>query len=263
MKKSLMGIAAIVAMIGAPAFAADMPVKAPPAGAAFSWSGCYIGGTAGGAWERSNYTGTPTGSWIGTVDFSNVSTVTTGKLNSQSAIGGGEIGCNWQSGPIVFGLEGDLSSWGLSSSSAATLPDPGNPGFVMNGSTSVSSHWLGTVRPRLGFANNNWLFYVTGGAAFTRATFAQSVFFTATGSTQAGSVTNSLTGWTVGGGVEVGLTSNWLIKAEYLYVGFPTQTVNEFNPTFPTFTETATNRLSASIFRAGLDYKFGGLLGGH
>jgi len=76
----------------------------------------------------------------------------------------------------------------------------------------------------------------------------------------AGSVTNTLTGWTVDGGVEYGFTPNWLLKAEYLYVGFPSQSVNEFNPGFPTFTGITSNHLSTSIFRVGLDYKFWDLL---
>jgi outer membrane immunogenic protein len=73
----------------------------------------------------------------------------------------------------------------------------------------------------------------------------------------AGSVTGTLTGWTAGAGVEYGITPNWLLKAEYLYVGFPSQNLTEINPAFPTFTATASNRLNASIVRVGLDYKFG------
>jgi outer membrane immunogenic protein len=72
----------------------------------------------------------------------------------------------------------------------------------------------------------------------------------------AGSVTGTLTGWTAGAGLEYSITSSWLLKAEYLYVGFPGQNLTEINPTFPTFTATASNRLSASIVRLGLDYKF-------
>ena len=58
------------------------------------------------------------------------------------------------------------------------------------------------------------------------------------------------------GGVEYGFTSNWLLKAEYLYVGFPSQNLTEYNPAFPTFTATASNQLSTSTFHIGLDYKF-------
>lgn len=60
-----------------------------------------------------------------------------------------------------------------------------------------------------------------------------------------------LLGGPTGAGVEYGITPNWLLKAEYLYVGFPSQNLTEINPAFPTFTATASNRLSASIVRVG------------
>jgi hypothetical protein len=60
---------------------------------------------------------------------------------------------------------------------------------------------------------------------------------------------------TAGGGVEYGITGNWLLKAEYLYVGFPSQSLTEINPAFPTFTASASNRLSASIVRVGLQVR--------
>jgi outer membrane immunogenic protein len=265
MIKALIGFATIVALIETPALAADMALKAPLIPSQiYSWSGCHVGGTVGGALGRSTYSATPTGDFptpdpIGEPSIiPNLSAITTGALNPSSVIGGGDIGCDWQINSVVIGLVGDFSGWNLSKSSALTGPgDPLAPGSTLTSATSESSHWLATVRPRVGVARNNWLFYITGGAAFTSVTFSQAVLFTASSSTMAGSVTSTLAGWTAGAGVEYGFTSNWLLKAEYLYVGFPSQNLTEFNPAFPTFTATASNRLSASIFRVGLDYKFG------
>jgi len=256
----------IVALFATPALAADMALKAPPTSPQLlNWNRCYVGGTVGGAWARSNYSGTPTGDFATDEPtiIPNLTAITTSTLDPSSAIGGGEVGCNWSIGSVVLGLEGDLNGWNLSRSSVLTGPgDPeGPPGSTLTASTSVSSHWLATVRPRLGIANNNWLFYVTGGVAFTNVSFAQSVTFNVVPtSTMAGSVTSTLTGWTVGGGIEYGVAPNWSVKAEYLYVAFPNQSVNEFNPAFPTFTTAAANRLNTSIFRVGLDYQFGNLL---
>ena len=265
MNKAIIGFAAIVALIETPALAADMALKAAPIPPQiYSWSGCHFGGTVGGALGRSTYSGTPTGDFLTPAPVGepsiipNLSAITTSALNPSSAIGGGDIGCDWQINSVVIGVEGDFSGWKSSKSSALTGPgDPLAPGSTLTAATSVSSHWLATVRPRVGIARNNWLFYVTGGAAFTNATFSQSVLFVATATSMAGSVTSTLTGWTAGAGLEYGITPNWLLKAEYLYVGFPNQNLTEVNPAFPTFTANASNRLSASILRVGLDYKFG------
>jgi outer membrane immunogenic protein len=263
--KKLASVVAVAALIGTPAFATDMgiPKKAPPppqTPPVFSWTGCYIGGTVGAAWGRSSYTGTPDGDFPTgePTIIPNLAAISSGTFHPSSAIGGGEIGCNWQTGVWVVGLEGDGSGWDLSKSSTVTGPgDPFNPGTTLTASTSESSYWLATVRGRLGYAYDNWLFYATAGAAFTKVSYSQAVFFTFSDSTQFGSVGTTEAGWTVGSGVQYALTPHWLIKAEYLYVSFPSQTLHEFNPTFPTFTETlTTNRLTASIVRVGLDYKF-------
>src|SRR5215475_1767997 len=45
----------LMATVAVPAFAADMPVKAPPAAAPIvDWSGVYSGVAAGGAWSHQN-----------------------------------------------------------------------------------------------------------------------------------------------------------------------------------------------------------------
>src|SRR5947209_17408131 len=53
MKKLLLGCVPLLAAAIGSATAADlrMPVKAPPMAAAFNWSGCYVGGYVGGAWN--------------------------------------------------------------------------------------------------------------------------------------------------------------------------------------------------------------------
>jgi outer membrane immunogenic protein len=266
MNKAWIGILIILAS-ASPVVGADMALKTPYAPQqVFSWSGCYIGGTVGGAWGRSTYSGSPTGDFATDEPtiIPNLSAITTGALHSSSVVGGGEVGCNWNIKSVVLGLEGDFSGWNLSKSSVLTGPgDPaGPPGSTLTAATSESSHWLATLRPRLGVANDNWLFYVTGGVAFRNATFVQSVTFNVVpSSTMTGSTASTLTGWTVGGGVEYGLAPNWLLKAEYLYVAFPSQNLTEFNPAFPTFTATASDHLTASIVRVGFDYKFGGPLG--
>ena len=95
---------------------------------------------------------------------------------------------NW-----VFGAEADLQGSSASDTFAAY---------------KFSNPWFGTVRGRAGYAMNNVLFYLTGGLAYGggRVDFAGL------------SESQTHLGWTLGGGVEVGLTPNWSARAEYLYV---------------------------------------------
>src|ERR1700683_5668168 len=52
MKRSLFGITAIAALVGTPALAADIPLKAPPPQpAAWTWTGFYLGLNAGWGWD--------------------------------------------------------------------------------------------------------------------------------------------------------------------------------------------------------------------
>src|SRR5208283_4222237 len=90
-------------------------------------------------------------------------------------------------------------------------------------SSNASTTWLATARGRLGVAANNWLFFATGGAAFTNlgGNFAFNDNFPPP-EAEAVSLSNTKTGYTVGGGIEAGLWGRWTAKAEYLYVDFGT-----------------------------------------
>src|ERR1051326_1864264 len=83
------------------AVAADMPVRGPvykaaPAVVGFSWTGCYLGGNVGGLWVDSDWT-TPGGG-------------DSGGHTASGVTAGGQIGCNYQTGPWVFGVEG-MFNW--------------------------------------------------------------------------------------------------------------------------------------------------------
>ena len=131
--------------------------------------------------------------------------------------GGFQAGYNWQvSNNAVLGIEGDIGAFDLRGSSTAS---GFAQGVTFTTTSSASTTWLATVRGRLGLAANNWLFYVTGGAAFTtlKGNFAYSDNAT---NQEAASLSNAKAGYAVGGGVEAALWQQWSIKAEYLYVGF-------------------------------------------
>jgi outer membrane immunogenic protein len=100
------------------------------------------------------------------------------------------------------------------------------------------------------------LTYLTAGLAVTNFNFSESVLLAGTGQALAGSVSTTDVGWTVGAGVEYGLSWNWSIKVEYLYVNFANQTASQAVPGFPSLTGTATANLNASIVRGGFNYRF-------
>ena len=267
--------AAIAALIGAPAFAADMPVKAPPrpvaVPVAYSWTGFYVGLNGGGAWGTFHATTTtdfnpaPLGG-PPVYNISNpmadvVALAAVGAQNIKAAgfIGGGQVGYNWQSGAAVFGVEADINYLHLSGSETKTGPYPPFPPFTMTVNSQVNTDWLFTARPRLGFASNNWLFYATGGLALTQLHGAFTFTDNLGPALETGSISNTKAGWTVGGGVEAGLWDRWTVKAEYLYVDFSSVATTSNNlvaPTpFPANVFHHSTDLTANIVRVGLNYR--------
>jgi outer membrane immunogenic protein len=166
----------------------------------YSWAGPYLGGNIGWNW--------------GSVDNN--------PTQPSGFAGGAQAGYNFQSGPWVFGIEGDIQGTGASDTFAPW---------------KFSNPWFGTVRGRAGYALNNVLFYGTAGLAFGELT----------GQTFGLSESHTNAGWTIGLGAEVGLTRNWSAKVEYLYVD-----LNDSN-----FVITGNqNGYHFGTLRAGVNYHF-------
>src|ERR1700736_5018636 len=167
---------------------------------AYSWAGPYLGGNLGYAW--------------GSVD------------NNQTKPSGFEIGAqagyNWQTGPWVFGVEGDLEATGASDTFA---------------SWKFSNPWFGTVRGRAGYAFNNILFYGTAGLAFGELD----------GQKWGLSESHTTAGWTAGVGAEFGLAQNWTAKIEYLYVDLAST---------PFTITRMSDGYRVGVVRAGVNYRF-------
>jgi outer membrane immunogenic protein len=182
---------------------------------------------------------------------------------SSQAASPAQGGYNWQIGALVAGLEVDFEYFGLrgSSSGGAVYPCCAPASIFITSSTKTD--WLFTARPRIGYANNNWLFYATGGLAVTdlhgNFTFTDNV---GPGHTESGSVSSTKVGYAVGGGIEAGLWSRWTVKAEYLFVDFGRVSTTSNNLidalafAFPAQIFTHSLDLKASIVRLGLNYHF-------
>jgi outer membrane immunogenic protein len=205
-----------------PSFAADMPggrYQEPIGAPLFSWSGVYAGINGGYGWAQSDWSG----------DFAS------GSADSGGGLVGGTIGFNIQTGPFVFGLEGDgAGSWIRSSTSTGI-------GFCSIPGCQIQTSWFATARGRIGYAFDRALPYITGGGAF--------------GDVQ--TLTNGLTatsdraGWTAGLGVEYAILGPWSAKAEYLYANLGNATCG---PAVCGASTTASYKVN--IIRFGVNYRF-------
>jgi outer membrane immunogenic protein len=249
--------AAGVVGIASIAFAADMPVKAPPRLAqqpVATWAGFYVGANIGGYWGRESIS-TTTGNCA--VFFSCPDLHSRSSLKPSGVIGGVQAGYNWQSGNFVLGVEGDLNWLGGKTSRVLVLP----PALFVPGdffSYSIHHSFLATLRPRVGVTVGQTLFYATGGLAVARFETVDSLVLGGGITPSTARATTTRAGWTAGGGVEYALANNWTAKLEYLHVGFDNfNTVIPESPLLPG-TGTATtvhHKYSADIVRLGLNYR--------
>jgi outer membrane immunogenic protein len=171
-------------------------------------------------------------------DFSTGSS--TGDFDTTGVIGGLSAGYDRQFGNIVAGLESDFSGSGVAGSKNCP-----NPAFICQ----TDSPWIATVRPRVGYALDRILPYVTAGLAVGDV-HVHSVF------TPKGTVgvdfDRTELGWTVGAGVAAALTSKWSVKAEYLYV----QLADANGPVANAPAQTSSTKFRENVARVGLDYRF-------
>jgi outer membrane immunogenic protein len=201
------------------------PPLPPPVMQVFSWTGFYIGGNAG--WGFTNGSGTFTTAF-GADPFT---------IKNNGFLGGAQVGYNWQTGPMVFGAEGDFQGTAASGSLSATS----GPTI----SATAKTPWFGTLRGRVGYAIDSVMVYATGGAVYGGSSWNGSV------STVGGfSSATTFWTWTAGVGVEAAFWNCWSAKLEYLFAGTPSST-----PAIPTVTAVSGNA-GASIIRTGLNYHF-------
>ena len=239
------GLLSIAGFAGA-ASAADLPArtytKAPALVAPlYDWSGFYIGLNGGGAssrecWDLTNDNG---------VALAN--TPREGCHNATGGLAGGQIGYRWQSASWVFGVEA-LGDWadlkGSSASATAIVP--------FNNQTKVDA--IGLFTGQVGYAWNNILGYVKGGAAVTDNKYSNA--FTATG-VQFNAASDTRWGGVVGTGVEISFAPNWSVAFEYdhLFMGRP-------NVGFPAtaIAVSRANNISQDVDMGTIrvNYRFGG-----
>ena len=200
MKKTLLGVIGLAAVgMSAPASAADLAArpytKAPPpmVAAVYDWTGFYIGANGGLGSSRK--------CWASIVP--NLLIGPEGCHDATGGTAGGQIGYRWQASNWVFGIEGQGDWADLSGSNASLL----FPGFSNHSKIDA----FGLLTGQVGYAWNNVLFYVKGGAAVTGDRFR--IDFA--GVPESTTVNQTRWGGTVGAGFEFGFAQNWSAGFEY------------------------------------------------
>jgi outer membrane immunogenic protein len=260
---------ASAADLGGPYDTYDGSLKDEPILRPFSWTGLYVGLNVGYGWANiSSFLPEDIDDQIHYVPPGGVKT----DLEPDGWFGGGQIGFNYQRDSVVFGLEADWQGGDMEASSIRRYPHiafDGNPDVDawFDTTTKVKIDQFGTVRGRVGLALGKFLPYVTGGLAWAEAKSESTTLYDVTvppifrGPWVAKDSVYHI-GWTVGGGVEVALTDNLSVKAEYLYLDFGdathvTEYVNAVTGRLGDTYKTEPD-LDMHSLRIGVNYKFGG-----
>ncbi len=211
---------------------AALPTKAPPP-ASYDWTGFtgfYVGGhVAYSLGEATRALSDPAPSGIG---------------NSFSSLYGGvQGGYNYVfPSRLLVGAEADI-----------TFPNFFEDGSIFTGGTALGTtvsdqiDYIATLRGRFGYVFDHWLFYGTGGFAWSQARFGETPGVASTED----KILLTRTGWTLGLGAEVAIAPKWTAQLEYLYDDFGTVA-----GVFPSGTayQSAFNMQS---LRLGLNYELG------
>jgi outer membrane immunogenic protein len=156
-----------------------------------------------------------------------------GVLSPSGGFGGVQVGYNWQGvfglGPnVVLGIEADFQGSGIEDSGPYL---------------KSSLNWFSTVRGRVGYAFGPALVYATGGFAFGEVENTAMPI----------RVTETQTGYAVGGGLEYKFNPSWSLKGEYQFISLDASDPFGAGP----LGLTSGNRSEVNTVRVGLNYHFG------
>jgi len=260
----------------------DAPEVAPTATAApaFEWDGIYVGGQIGSSWSDTDIS-----SRIGAGTFiippMTPLNLINGNLLDFSAdasgfIGGVYAGYNFDLGNnVIIGLEQDFvwgdvdEQTGYKSFDMSTL-NGGSPGYL-NARLKVEQKWAGATRIRVGYAMDRVLPYLSAGVAYGKVKSSVDAYLSATplgpnpfpvatGNPNAGiykfSDSDTFTGWTIGTGADYALTDNVLLRFEYRYADYGSETYTRVIPGGGTSTISYTVDHKTHDIRVGVAYKF-------
>jgi len=218
--------------------AADIPApvyKAPPAAVVTrNVAGCYVGINGGYGWAHKDFVDVAGGG------------ASLGAHTADGWVAGGQVGCDYQTGPWVFGIRG-MFDWADMTGSHI------DPAGTTDINTRVRS--FGTAVGRVGYTlSPNTLGYVLGGFAWARDRH----WFTTTGGVETGHANLSRTGFNVGIGLEHMFAPGWsaFIEYDYIHCGCAAPVVPVPGAPPPLTTEVDVKQ-NVSMVLVGVNYRFG------
>jgi outer membrane immunogenic protein len=250
--KKLLASASLIVLSSASVFAADLPMNykapAPYVAHVFNWTGCYVGVHGGGGVMHDSWT----------------------DENGSGGLAGGQLGCNYQDGNWVFGLEGEGYWSGMKSTSASSSSESTSEGiFTFRSANTTQNKYDFSIAARAGIAFDRTLVYGKAGWVWGKFDFLET--FTETCPTSAGCIPNpfistqtgsdTLNGLLLGVGIEHAITNNWTVKLEYNFLKYGSKEISFVecrNDTIPACGLPFTNTYHADkqIFKIGANYLF-------
>jgi len=253
MKRILLTTASLgVLGLLSPALGADLPYAKAPAIAApvYDWTGVYVGVFGGGGFGNHNVNNANGPSNTAPTDF-------TANYDSTGGVAGGEVGYNWQSGSIVYGVESDLFWSGIKGNDFNAINSTPNPFPGVSAVDADNLRWGGTIRARAGYTVDRWMLFFTGGYAFGDIQHTNTAVPQVAGFPLNDQFTVHANGLTGGGGIAYAVTNNVIAKLEYRYTNFNGYN-RPGNPFTPNGQISYTTESTYSVVTLGLDFKFGG-----
>lgn len=244
MRRYMKSFLAAVALLGlganTAASAADLAVKAPRVAPVplYNWSGCYIGGNVGGAGSRMDTTRV-------FIDPAIPAFLDYGRENDSGFIGGGQVGCDFQTTNWVFGVQAEFDFGSVKGShNILNLPgftEKNNLQQIYTVAGRIGYLWTPQVLTyaKVGvayFQNKNQLFF-PGGALFESSKFTDP-------------------GILAGGGIEWMFAPNWSVFAEGNYIWTSDDAAHDYATPAGLANEVINNRQRIVMGLVGVNYKF-------
>ncbi|MFC3675722.1 outer membrane protein [Ferrovibrio xuzhouensis] len=254
MRRYLIGLAVGWACIG------NVQAQTAPS---IDWSGLYAGGAVGATRSQADtaMSVAKADGYFTSTDPAQIAGAGDGTLKQWRPSGSLYGGYGRQYGHVVLGVEADAGTLLFDDDRATTVGYTSSPGNSFTIRQSVKADWLATVRPRLGWAEGNWLAYVTGGLAVARLSVDTSYTDTSFSGSSRSSQDKTQLGWSIGAGGEYALGDNWSLRGEYLFTDLgritSTSPVSETFGGNPVLAHSA--ELQSHAIRIGLTYRFQGL----